>query len=97
MRRKHKTRPIPLEQWYHLVLIHWVDSSSRRGVWNPIEELQQGAVNLACVSVGFVLHEDTKNITLAAHITPQQAGGDLTIPQCAITRRQTIGTKGRQS
>lgn len=95
MKAKVKTKspvPVPLEHRHKLVLIHWVDSSSLRGTWNSKEDLQQN-IPLECVSAGFVMHDTPSTITLAAHITTHQGGGDMTIPKCAITKMQSIGYK----
>ena len=75
---------------FPLILVHWVDSSSRRGVWNPLEELRHDDVALACVSVGFLMKESHQSLTIAAHLTEHQGGGDMCIPTCAITKRTIL-------
>lgn len=84
-------KDIPLERRFKLVMIHWVDSSSRRGVWNPLEDLQINNDLLECVSVGFLVHESQDSVTLVSHLTAQQGGGDMTIPKVAVTKTQYIG------
>lgn len=82
--------PGPLERQHRLVLVHWLDSSSHRGVWKSLDDLRSNLV-LECVSVGFVIWDSPEMLTLAAHVTEFQGSGDMAIPKCAITKIQDIG------
>jgi hypothetical protein len=47
-----------------LVLVEWVDSGEGRG-WTPIEDIVREP--MVCRSVGWLIHETEKGITVAAH------------------------------
>jgi hypothetical protein len=70
-----------------LVLIKWVDSYSVCESWNFIKEIAEPA-NVECVSVGFVIKENTDNILILPHISgDNEAGrGGICIPKISITQ-----------
>ena len=73
--------------------VEWMDSNSLGGptVWHP-KDSKPG--DLMCQTVGFVMHEDKKTITLAAHLSDTDSmSGDITIPQRAITKRRIVRWK----
>ena len=66
-----------------LVLIHWLDSVSSGRFWSHKEDVVRDGLEVE--SIGWVLFDDEKKITIAAHIGEHGVGGDITIPKCAIT------------
>lgn len=69
------------------VLICWEDSQSpATGDWLWLNEID--ADNLTVKSVGWIVLEDRKSITLAAHVaTNGQMTGIMSIPRSAIRGR----------
>lgn len=70
-----------------IVMVEWTDSSSYDvSRWRSIDEMIHKALDM--VSIGFLLHEDDKSITVAAHLVPdsehEQACGEIMIPRIAI-------------
>ena len=74
-----------------LTHIKWIDSCSPSDSnWHKVEELHLEP--LTCESVGWVLKEDKKSISLAPHMTEGQGlYGVLTIPTVAILKRKNYG------
>lgn len=74
------------------VLIEWVDSHSPNCVgWIGPDEVPHHMTT--CLSVGYILNEDKKTITLVAHVAGSEAdqvGGVMTIPTCAIVKRNKL-------
>lgn len=68
----------------------WVDSCTPRG-WTHRNDLK-GYKATSCVSVGFVVSEDAKNLTLASHDNPSggQVDGIMCIPKVSIKSRKVI-------
>jgi hypothetical protein len=70
-----------------LVLVEWVDSGEGRG-WTPIEDIVREP--MVCRSVGWLIHETEKGITVAAHYGSEEDGrspqvcGDMLIPKVAV-------------
>lgn len=73
-----------------LTIIDWEDSASLVGAtWNAIEEVKKSRP-LICKSVGWVASEDKQCVTLVAHISGDDAGGDLCIPKSSIVKRRIL-------
>lgn len=74
-----------------LVLIEWHDSRRGEG-WTRLEDLKTEHRFSTCLSVGWILFEDSDAITLAGHIgnNPEQCCGDMTIPVCSIVYIRNI-------
>lgn len=69
-------------------LIRWHDSYGVSSGWEDLAEFHPN--ELMIESVGFVLYEDDKIISLAGNYaektdrTPEQANGIITIPKCCV-------------
>jgi hypothetical protein len=72
-----------------LVRVRWLDSSSPRTGWIRLNEWE-GVGSLECLSVGYLIAEDTESKTLAPHLAyPDdedqcQGNGIIVIPCGAI-------------
>ena len=81
-----------------LVIVNWMDSSSRTGWWN-IGAIKKDKV-LLCRSVGWIVKENKEHIVLAPHITDWrkhknlkiQGSGIISIPMKAIKKIETLKT-----
>lgn len=73
--------------------LEWEDSASAAGdAWKSIETRHARVVQ--CRTVGFVIKENSRSITLAGHLTDcEDMSGDLTIPKTAITKRRVVSWK----
>lgn len=71
-----------------LFYIQWVDSSSSAGTWTMKEHLD-GKLGI-CETVGWLVKESKKTITVVSSIAPHEYGGDMTIPKVAIVKRKRI-------
>jgi len=73
-------------------IIIWLDSHSPKGgVWIDRDEVQHGVLKI--ISVGYVIHESKKSVTIASSLTGKgsnQVSGVMTIPKCSITERETL-------
>ena len=73
-----------------LVHIRWIDSCSPSDSdWHRLEELNLKA--LTCDTVGIVVDEDDRQISVASCVT--EAGaiyGVITIPKCSILKRRRV-------
>ena len=70
------------------VWIEWVDSKSTSGWIHPDKDLEE---RLECISIGFIVWEGDKSITISAAVSATGAAMEpLTIPRVAITRIQEI-------
>jgi hypothetical protein len=66
-------------------IIRWIDSCHHGIGWLDRDSIDtSGAI---CVSLGYILHEDERFVTIAAHIAGEQVAGVMTIPKCAIVGR----------
>jgi hypothetical protein len=76
---------------YPLVKVFWLDSHVTPE-WVSIEEIQDNATSLDCVSVGFLVHENKESVTVASHVSiagrryTASCDGAMTIPRKAITK-----------
>ena len=77
-----------------VVLVEWVDSSGTGG-WQPLTQVVKMEPD-RCISVGFVVNETDKYVTLIQSFTNRkdsttdEADHALTIPKRAITRIVTV-------
>lgn len=72
-----------------LELVEWVDSTSPGNIWTDHEMATANAVAV-CYTVGFVVKETRREITLAGSYSQNQSGGVMTIPKAAIQRRARL-------
>ena len=80
-----------------VVYVKWIDSSSFIGTWTNLKDLK-GATPTHCESVGFVMQHNDISLTLAGHLTPYQAAGEITIPignivHCSLVEHTTTGPR----
>lgn len=83
-----------------LVLVEWVDSQSQCSqVWGDLDEMIEDGKTIysdPCMSVGYLVHKNTKVITLVPHLASKtnfkenQGSGDMTIPRCAIIKMKKL-------
>ena len=75
-----------------LVLVEWVDSHSMAVAWSSKQDIIEAAKGpITIQSVGWVVYEDDKVLTLIAHYGDENnCGGDVTIPKCAIQKRKAL-------
>jgi len=75
---------------YKLECIDWVDSHGHSGWVEP----EKKAKNCVIYSVGWVVSETKKNITITSHIDPMfnHYHAPMTIPKCSIIKRKRIKT-----
>jgi hypothetical protein len=72
-----------------LLMVRWVDSTTPRLGWIRLVEWE-GAGSLDCVSVGYLIADNEKSITVAPHLAyPEdeencQGSGIIVIPRPAI-------------
>ena len=72
-----------------IVYVEWVDSSSLRGVWHGVSEIIESG-DVICRSVGYLVHEDDKALTIAAHKGTSDFAGEMRIPKGCIRKRKLI-------
>ncbi len=84
-----------------LVLIEWLDSSSCRGGWQPLDELKENSGAVRCRSVGWLLSESGGSKVLVPHISGDEKDGvrpfgkgDIAIPEKAILRMKVLARAG---
>ena len=72
-----------------IVVIDWVDSI-RAFDWTLIEDVDEKSLD--CVSVGFLLKETDKHVTIAQNygLKPEQVCNLITIPKCSIRNIREI-------
>lgn len=79
------------------VYLEWQDSSSERseGVWKDREAVATAGEPCHCETIGFILAEDKKSITVAGHLTiaGRSVSGDMNIPKSAIVKRRVVRWK----
>ena len=75
-----------------LVLIHWEDAITPTDGWTDISELTSELAD--CVSVGFLVGENEKTITIVSHISGDDEGtdidGSLILDKTWIKHRQDL-------
>lgn len=73
-----------------LTLVEWEDSTSMLGsTWSSLDEIAKGRPHI-CKSVGWVAAEDKECLTLVAHLSGDDGGGDLCIPKSSIVKRRIL-------
>jgi len=69
-----------------LLYIKWHDSTSQQGgIWHDRESVEKMRP-LQIVTVGWIISETKKYITLASSITKHQVSGDICIPKSCIKK-----------
>lgn len=73
---------------YPMVLVRWIDSSSRAGWQNRKKATRQmGAKDAQCVTAGFLLRKSKNRLILALNMADTgEAGHLMSIPRVAIKR-----------
>lgn len=68
----------------------WLDSHSPRGgnVWFDPSELDHYVDDVD--TVGYVLKESKRSVTVASQVSGSCVGGIITIPKCAIVKRRKL-------
>lgn len=75
-----------------VVRVEWEDSSSSSRVWNSQESLA-AQKDQRCLSVGFLVHEDSDCVVIAGHAGLSEFpdfAGDMRIPKSAIRKRKHL-------
>ena len=70
---------------YKKISITWLDSKGITG-WEHIEDIEP-MPPAECKSIGFLVDETKKYITIAQTISDSQLMGRTTIPKCSIISR----------
>lgn len=71
------------------ILIKWLDSKEVINHWEHLDELE--ALEPAiCESIGYIIENNNKFITIAQTISDSQILGRMTIPHCAIIKKQKV-------
>lgn len=85
MPKKRKTKNLP----YPVVRVEWVDSTGENG-WQFVNQLEEGS--LKAVSVGFLISETKKSVTIASsfHAGCNQVNAPMTIPKVAISKMSRL-------
>lgn len=72
--------------------IKWIDSKSPANAWTSVEDIENKSAY--CFSVGVVIKEDKKYITVAPHwwknLDNYDVCGCITIPKVAIVSRKKL-------
>jgi len=58
-----------------LTLINWEDATSPTSEWTDIKDLKHELAD--CISIGLVVLEDEKTITIVSHISGDENGTDI--------------------
>ncbi len=71
------------------IYVKWVDShSTAEGTWHTKGQINNDPAYAE--TIGWVLKESKRSITLVSSISPEEFGGDMTIPKGAILKRKKI-------
>jgi hypothetical protein len=76
-----------------VVWVRWIDSNTFNGWQQPkdVLPLMADPEHMHCESVGFLFHEDEKQLVLAGDQSDSGAVGELMcIPQVAVVERRVI-------
>lgn len=83
---------------YKLLLVEWLDSTSRNE-WNAVDEIVADVRVPKCRSVGWLLHEVDTHVYLASSLFAYDdptlrslASGDIKIPKGCILKRTVLAT-----
>ena len=75
-----------------LVLVHWEDAITPTDGWTDITELKSELAD--CVSVGFLVEENDRTITIVSHVSGDEDGtdidGSLVLDKTWIKERQDL-------
>ena len=75
-----------------LVLVHWEDAITPTDGWTDITELKSELAD--CVSVGFLVEENDRTITIVSHVSGDEDGtdidGSLVLDKAWIKERQDL-------
>ena len=75
-----------------LVLVHWEDAITPTDGWTDITELKSALAD--CVSVGFLVEENDRTITIVSHVSGDEDGtdidGSLVLDKAWIKERQDL-------
>jgi len=84
-----------------LVYIEWIDAHGVEPNWEWMEELlNKVGVIVVCKSVGFLVKETMKQVTIVPHVieaaphVKAQGCGDMTIPKANIVRLVVLTVPG---
>lgn len=70
--------------------VTWRDSTLNNGGWHDITDHLKGRWGDLIHSVGFVLRDDKKGLTLASSVHGKRAAGVVNIPAGMIVKRRRI-------
>lgn len=73
-----------------VIEVDWIDSTGFSG-WQPVDRAGYSAGEMK--SIGFLIHEDKKSITISASMGIGLCDSPISIPKCAILKRRTIGVR----
>lgn len=84
-----------------IVSIEWVDSSAHGEPWDNLADTKRRVANypaaLRCYSVGYLVIDEDKTVTIAHSYTLTESGaelaeicGGLTIPRAAVTKLRKL-------
>ena len=80
-----------------LVYVEWVDSHSRQAAWHPVDELEEDASPLTCVSVGWLIKEKHGQRVILPHRYHRRhddirefGRGAMSIPTRSIVKMVTL-------
>jgi hypothetical protein len=90
------------EPKFSKVYVEWEDSSSHStgfGGWTPIRdviETMEEHSTFKCFTIGWLVHEDEKSITVAHTVAPvnNSVNEPMTIPKSAILDRKDFDSEG---
>lgn len=72
-----------------LTYVEWEDSSSLSGPWHRHAEIESLTLDI-CRSVGWLVNETRRSITLVAHCSSHACGGEIVIPKTCILKRWSV-------
>lgn len=75
-----------------LTLINWEDAITPTSSWTDIKDLKHELAD--CISIGLVVHEDEKTITIVSHISGDEEStdidGSLVLDKTWVKQRQDL-------
>ena len=74
-----------MSQGRHIVKVDWLDSMGTGGHWESTESITPMRP-VKCRSVGWVLEETKKSITIAMTVSETMIYARKAIPKCSITK-----------
>ena len=70
--------------------VTWRDSTLHNGGWEDISVHLRGRWGDPCHTVGYVLRDDKKGLTLASSVHGKRAAGVVNIPAGMVVKRRRI-------